>query len=38
LWQFPLDGGEPRLMQPPGFAMATHPSRSRGGVVVFDAP
>jgi TolB protein len=38
LWEFPLDGGEPRLMQPPGFAMATHPSRARNGVVVFDAP
>ena len=38
LYEFPLDGGEPRPLRPPGFDVALHPSRSRDGVVVFDTP
>ncbi len=38
LWQFPLAGGQPRAIQPPGFATAMHATRARNGVIVFDAP
>ncbi|MEE8337215.1 MAG: LpqB family beta-propeller domain-containing protein [Dehalococcoidia bacterium] len=38
LVEVPLDGGEPRPLHPPGFDVALHPSRSRDGVIVFDAP
>ena len=37
IWELPLDGvSEPRLLQPPGFPKATHPTRAKSGVITFD--
>jgi TolB protein len=37
IWELPLDGiTPPRLLQPPGFPKATHPTRARNGVITFD--
>jgi len=36
IWELPLDGGPPRLHQPPGFKSAAHATRSENGVLVFD--
>jgi len=36
-WELPLDGISPvRLLEPPGFTQATHPTRAKNGVVTFD--
>jgi TolB protein len=36
LWQLPLDGSPPTLIQPPGFTAGAHPTRSKNGIVAFD--
>jgi len=37
IWELPLDGVAPaRLLQPPGFVKATHPTRAKNGVITFD--
>jgi Tol biopolymer transport system component len=37
IYELPLDGaGPPRLLQPPGFVKATHPTRAKNGVITFD--
>jgi len=37
IWELPLDGvSEPRLLQPPDFEKATHPTRAKNGVITFD--
>jgi len=37
IWELPLDGvSPPRLLQPPGFEKATHPTRAANGVITFD--
>ena len=37
IWEFPLSGSsEPRLLTPPGFDQAAHPTRSQSGTLVFD--
>jgi len=37
IWELPLDGvSAPRLLQPPGFPKATHPTRAKNGVITFD--
>ena len=33
LWQLPLDGSPPTLMQPPGFTGGAHATRSKNGIV-----
>ena len=36
-YELPLDGvTPPRLLQPPGFVKATHPTRAKNGVITFD--
>ena len=36
-YELPLDGVTPvRLLQPPGFVKATHPTRAKNGVMTFD--
>ena len=36
-YELPLDGvAPPRLLQPPGFVKATHPTRAKNGVMTFD--
>ena len=37
IWELPLDGSKPRQLIPPGYERALHASRSRNGVVGFDA-
>jgi Tol biopolymer transport system component len=36
LWQLPLDGSPPILLQPPGFTGGAHATRSKNGIVAFD--
>jgi len=37
IWELPLDGvSPPRMLRPPGFEKATHPTRARNGVMTFD--
>lgn len=36
IWELPLDGKPPRPAQPPGFAQATHATRSQNGITTFD--
>ncbi len=37
IYELPLDGAAPpRLLQPPGFVKATHPTRAKNGVITFD--
>jgi Tol biopolymer transport system component len=39
LWELPLDGGEPRMLRPPGFdEEMAHGTRGRNGVITFDVP
>jgi len=37
IWEMPLDGSEPKQLIPPGYKRALHPTRSKNGVVSFDA-
>lgn len=42
LWEMPLAGGEPRMLEPPRLTVPAdrqvmHPTRSRDGIVTFDA-
>jgi Tol biopolymer transport system component len=36
IFELPLDGSPPRLIQPSGFEEATHASRSENGIMAFD--
>ena len=36
IWEIPLNGGKPRELPPPKFSKATHPTRSRNGIIIFD--
>jgi Tol biopolymer transport system component len=36
MWELPLDGGEPRRLNPPGFSRGSHLTRARNGVMAFD--
>ncbi len=37
IWELPLDEKTaPRLLQPPGFPKATHPTRAKNGIITFD--
>lgn len=36
IWELPIDGSEPRLHHPPGFDVASHPTRSKNGIIAFD--
>ena len=36
IWEIPLKGGKPRELLPPKFSKATHPTRSRNGIIAFD--
>jgi len=36
IWELPLNGGEPRRLDPPGFETAGHATRSRNGIMAFD--
>jgi Tol biopolymer transport system component len=37
IWELPLDSvSPPRMLQPPGFEKATHPTRAKNGVITFD--
>jgi Tol biopolymer transport system component len=36
IWELPLDGSTPRSLHPPGFQYATHPTRSKNGIITFD--
>ena len=38
IWEVPLDGSPAKILRPPGFEVATHPTRSETGVVTFDVP
>jgi len=36
-WELPLDGKSPvKLLEPPGFNQATHPTRAKNGIITFD--
>jgi hypothetical protein len=35
-YEFPLDGGTPRPLRPPGHTRAAHATRGRNGVITFD--
>jgi len=37
IWELPVDGSEPKQLIPPGYKRALHPTRSKNGVVGFDA-
>lgn len=36
IWEIPLEGGKPRELLPPKFSKASHPTRSRNGIITFD--
>lgn len=38
IWEVPLEGGEPRRIEVPGFEEAFHPTRSVDGRIAFDVP
>jgi TolB protein len=36
IWELPLDGSAPRMIEVPGIAHPLHPTRSRSGIMAFD--
>ncbi len=36
MWELPLDGSQPRRLDPPGFSRGSHLTRARNGVMAFD--
>jgi Tol biopolymer transport system component len=36
IWELPLDGSPMRQLQPPGYRVVSHATRSRNGVITFD--
>ena len=36
IWELPLNGDPPHALHPPGIESATHPTRSKNGIITFD--